>query len=101
MQGIMQAIEDGMYQSSMKVRMEELERQKAEMAARLSEAPADVPDVHPNVAELYRAQVARLPDALASPATHAEAASDFRPLLGEVVVSPSADRTGVVWGISV
>lgn len=91
-QGIMQAIEDGMYQPSMKVRMEELERQKAEITARLTEAPADAPDVHPNLAELYRAQVARLTDALASPDTHAEAAADFRSLIGEVVITPGAGR---------
>src|SRR3546814_19401607 len=72
--------------------MEELERQKAWMAARLSEAPADVPDGRPNVAELYRAQVARLTDALASPETHAEAASDVRSLIGEVVITPRAGR---------
>ena len=91
-QGIMRAIEDGMYQPSMKTRMEELEREKAEITARLSETPADVPDVHPNIAELYRAQVARLTDALASPDTHAEAAADVRALIGEVVITPGAAR---------
>src|SRR5260370_31382344 len=59
--GIMDAIEDGMYQPAMKARMNELEQQKAEMEARLAEAPADVPDVHPNIHEHYRAQVIRLP----------------------------------------
>jgi len=81
-----------MYQPSMKTRMEELEREKAEITARLSETPADVPDVHPNIAELYRAQVARLTDALASPDTHAEAAADVRALIGEVVITPGAAR---------
>ena len=47
--GIISAIEDGMYQPSMKARMDELERQKAEIAARMAGAPADVPDVHPNI----------------------------------------------------
>jgi hypothetical protein len=28
--------------------------EKAEVEARLAEAPGDVPDVHPNTAELYR-----------------------------------------------
>ena len=52
--GIMAAIEDGMYQPTMKARMAELERQKAEIETRLRDAPADLPDVNPNVAEVYR-----------------------------------------------
>ena len=51
-----------------------------------------MPDVHPNIAELYRAQVARLTDALASPETHAEAAADVRSLIGEVVITPGVGR---------
>ena len=42
--GIMDAIEDGMYQPAMKARIEELVQQKAEIDARLAEAPADLPD---------------------------------------------------------
>ena len=42
--GIMDAIEDGMYQAAMKARIEELVQQKAEIDARLAEAPADLPD---------------------------------------------------------
>src|SRR3546814_17538936 len=77
----------------MKVRMEELERQKTAITARIVEAPADVPDVHPNVAELYRAQVARLTHALASPDTYAEAAADVRSLIGEVGNTPRAGNS--------
>lgn len=35
-----------------------LERRKAEIVERLAQAPADVPDVHPNVANIYRIKVA-------------------------------------------
>jgi len=90
--GIMAAIEDGLYQPSMKARMEDLERQKAEITARMAVMPADVPDVHPNIAELYRAQVLRLTEALNSPETHAEAAEDIRSLVGEVVIRPGEKR---------
>jgi hypothetical protein len=41
------AIEDGLYQPSMKSRMEELERQKAELTARLAEASGKGPDILP------------------------------------------------------
>jgi hypothetical protein len=35
----------------------ELAQPKIEIEARLAEAPADIPDVHPNIAELYRDRV--------------------------------------------
>ena len=49
---IMAAINHGLYQPTMKARMEDLERQKAEITARLAQAPSDVPDLHPNIANL-------------------------------------------------
>lgn len=91
--GIMAAIEDGLYQPSMKARMEALEAQKAEILARMAEAPADAPDVHPNVAEVYRGNVLRLTEALADPELRAEAAEAIRSLVGEVVLTPG-DRRG-------
>ena len=67
----MDAIEDGMYQPAMKTGMEELDHQKAEIEARLAEAPADLPDVHPNIAEHYRAKVIRPAETLAEPESNA------------------------------
>jgi site-specific DNA recombinase len=90
--GIMDAIEDGMYQPAMKARMGELEQQKAEIEARLAEAPVDPPDVHPNIAELYRAKVIRLAETLAEPESNGEAREDIRSLVGEVVVTPGEKR---------
>lgn len=89
---IMTAIEDGMYQPAMKARMAELEKQKVEIEASLAEAPADVPDVHPNVAELYRAKVIRLSETLASGGASGDAREDIRSLVGEVVVTPGERR---------
>ena len=91
----MQAIEDGMYQPSMKTRMDELERQKADIEARLNEAPADISDVHPNVAEIYRRKVRELTETLAHPETRDEAAEAIRSLVGQVVLTPGEGR-GVV-----
>src|SRR3546814_9939049 len=56
----MAAIEDGLYQPSMKARMAELEREKAEITARLAEAPVGIPYVHPGIAEIYKRKVAKL-----------------------------------------
>jgi site-specific DNA recombinase len=90
--GIMDAIEDGMYQPAMKARMVELAQQKAEIEARLAEAPADLPDVHPNIAEHYRAKVIRLAETLAEPESNGEAREDIRSLVGEVVITPGDKR---------
>jgi site-specific DNA recombinase len=90
--GIMDAIEDGMYQPAMKVRMAELQQQRAQIEARVAEAPADLPDVHPNIAEHYRAKVIRLAETLAEPESGGEAREDIRSLVGEVVITPGDKR---------
>ncbi|MGP8025219.1 MAG: recombinase family protein [Acidocella sp.] len=90
--GIMAAIEDGMYQPEMKVRMNELERQRAEIIARMAQTPADLPDMHPNVSNLYRAKVAKLAEALDEPETNRDAAEAIRALIGEVVLTPGEQR---------
>jgi site-specific DNA recombinase len=66
----MSAIEDGMYQPSMKTRMDDLERQKVEILARMEDVPAHVPDIHPNITQIYKAKVTQLNDALADPELH-------------------------------
>ena len=90
--GILDAIEDGMYQPAMKARMSELEQQKAEIEKRLAGAPANMPDVHPNIAEHYRAKVIRLAETLAEPESNGEAREDIRSLIGEVVITPGEKR---------
>jgi len=90
--GIMSAIEDGMYQSSMKSRMEELEQEKQEIIARMDEVPQYVPDVHPNIAEIYRKKVQNLTAALDEPQMYAEAADAIRSVVGEIIVTPGDKR---------
>ena len=84
MAGIMAAIEDRLYQPTMKARMAELERERAEITARLANAPQDVPDVHPGIAEIYKRKVARLTETLADPETRLDASSDIRSLVGKI-----------------
>jgi len=90
--GIMAAIEDGLYQPSMKARMDELERQRAEITQRLSKVPADIPDIHPNIADVYRRNVARFTEALIDPDGGREAADALRSLIGEIVLNPGKKR---------
>jgi len=72
-----------MYQPAMKARMSELEQQKAEIEKRLAEAPDDLLDVHPNIAEHYRTKVIRLAETLAEPESNGEAREDIRSLVGD------------------
>ena len=51
---IVAAIEDGGYTRALMDRLHELEAQRDELRERLATAPADIPDIHPNVAGLYR-----------------------------------------------
>ncbi len=90
--GIMAAIEDGLYPPSMKARMAELEYEKEEISARLGEAPADVPDLHLGVAEVYKRKVAALTETLDDPATRLDASSDIRSLVGKIVLHPGTKR---------
>ncbi len=92
--GIMAAIEDGLYQPSMKVRLAELERERVEISAGLAEAPQDVPDVHPGIAEIYKRKVARLAETLGDPGTQLDASCDIRSLVG--IVHHPGDRRGEV-----
>ena len=90
--GIIAAIEDGMYQPSMKARMDDLERQKAEIMERLAQAPADIPDMHPNIATHYRRNVERFTEALDDPDGGREAAEAIRSLIGGIVLNPGEKR---------
>ncbi len=91
-QGIIAAIEEGMYQPSMKARMDDLERQKADIVERLAQAPADIPDMHPHIAIHYRRNVERFTEALDDPDGGREAAEAIRSLIGGIVLNPGEKR---------
>ncbi len=57
-------IEDGGYARGMMDRMRELEARQDEINERLAAAPVDLPDIHPNIAGIYRRKVERLAEAL-------------------------------------
>ncbi len=74
---------------------EELRRLEAEedaIRARMNAAPIDAPDIHPNIAEIYRKKVERLAEALNHPAERDEAAGAIRGLIERVVLTPGAKR---------
>ena len=85
-------IEDGGYARGMMDRMRELEARQDELAERLAAGPADIPDIHPNIAIVYRRKVERLAEALADPRDRDEAAEAIRGLIERIVLTPGAKR---------
>ena len=89
---IVAAIEDGGYTRILSDRLRELETQQDEITERLARAPVDIPDIHPNVADIYRRKVARLADALNHPEDSHEATAALRGLIERIVLTPGSKR---------
>ncbi|MDN7350151.1 recombinase family protein, partial [Acetobacter senegalensis] len=83
-----QAILDGFASSALKTRMEQLEARKAEIEARLAEAPCPPPLLHPNMAELYRQKIGVLHDSLQNEATGTQAKEAIRSLITRIKLIP-------------
>ena len=75
--------------------MAELERERAEVPARLAQAPPVIPDIHPGIAEICKRKAARLTDTLSDPETRLDASSDIRSLAGRIILHPG-DKRGEV-----
>ncbi len=86
------AIEEGGYVRGMSDRLRELEARQDALNERLAAVPADIPDIHPNIAGIYRRKVARLAQALDHPEDRDAAADAIRGLIERIVLTPSAKR---------
>ena len=91
-EGIVDAIQDGAYSAVLKERLHECESRKAELTKRLATVPAKIPDIHPNVAGVYRRKVARLAKALSKPEERDAAAAAIRGLIDGIVLTPGDKR---------
>ena len=76
----------------MLARLRELEAREDELTERLSRAPVDIPDIHPNVAGIYRRKVERLAEALQHPQERDEAADAIRALIDHITLTPGPKR---------
>jgi DNA invertase Pin-like site-specific DNA recombinase len=84
--GLVDAISEGLRGAGLQQRLDELEARKAELEAKLV-APAPTPvRLHPNLAQLYREKLAELHTALADPGLHTEALGLIRGLIERVEV---------------
>ncbi|MGO8868334.1 MAG: recombinase family protein [Alphaproteobacteria bacterium] len=89
---IVTLIEDGRGARALVERLPELEAREDELNARLSHAPVDIPDIHPNVAGIYRRKVERLAEALRRPQECDEAAEAIRALIERITLTPGPRR---------
>ncbi|MFT8327434.1 recombinase family protein [Gluconobacter oxydans] len=90
-----QAILDGFASSALKTRMEQLEARKAEIEARLAEAPSPPPLLHPNMAELYRQKIAMLHDSLQNKADATQTMEAIRSLITRIRLIPENGELGI------
>lgn len=85
---MLQVIEDGGYTRGMVERMREMEAREDELVALLVAQPQDVPDIHPNVAGIFKHKVERLAETLNHPEDRQEASEAIRALIEKIVLHP-------------
>ncbi|MEQ3726291.1 MAG: recombinase family protein [Tateyamaria sp.] len=93
---IIDAIAEGMFHTSMKEKMTDLEAEKARLETELNSAKDESPVLlHPSLAERYRAQVTDLADALDDPSACAEVTTIIRNLLMEIRLIPDGGALAI------
>ena len=91
MEGLYDAIADGLRTIGLKDRLETLEARQAELDLTLA-SPAPTPvRLHPNLSEIYRQKVAELAATLADPAIRSAALEIVRSLITRVTVRDGLD----------
>ena len=93
---IVTAIENCGYSRPLMDRLRELEAKQDELSERLSRMSVDIPDIHPNVAGIYRRKVERLAEALQRPQERDEAAEAIRALIERINLAPGPKRGEIV-----
>ena len=90
--GIVESIENGAWNRTLGLRLEELEREQVTLQAEVAAAasPEPVVRLHPNAADIYRDKVAVLEASLAKPDIRQEAADALRALIERVILTPDA-----------
>jgi site-specific DNA recombinase len=94
--GIMRAIEDGNYNSTLTKRLSVLEADKAKAETDFANAagPAKL-RIHPNLPALYRRKVELLQEALSEPTTQVEAGEIIRSLIDRIELTPADDTLAI------
>jgi hypothetical protein len=87
---LVDAIAEGLRAPGLQAKLDGLEAQRVTLTAELTKRPANLPALHPNLADVYRERVARLEQALAD-RDAPEALEAARALIDRVIVSPPSD----------
>ncbi len=91
LEGLYDAIADGLRTPGLKDRLEALESRKTELEAQLSAPEPSPVRLHPNLAGLYREKVAQLAETLKDPEIRTPALELLRGLIERVTVSESPE----------
>ena len=89
MNGLIEAIADGLRSPGLQQKLEELEERKSRLETEVTNGPLPKPRLHPNMAELYRRKVSELEAALQDPALREEALGILRGLVQSVEIHPA------------
>ncbi|HIC23153.1 MAG TPA: serine recombinase, partial [Planctomycetes bacterium] len=89
--GLYEAIADGLRTAGLKTKLEELEQCKIDLEVQMSATPPPTPILHPNLAELYRRRVEALHASLSTDDCRTEAAEILRGLIEAIKVRISDD----------
>lgn len=89
---IVRVIEQGGWHRALSDRLTELEVKQDSLTARLSDAPQDVPAIHPGIADTLRRRIERLTAALDHPDDALEAADAIREIIDRIVITPGPTR---------
>ena len=88
---LIEALIEGYRTAGLQQRLEDLEARKAALEQELAADPPPPVRLHPNLAQVYRAKVERLREALADPGLRDEALGILRGLIERVVVHPGEE----------
>jgi site-specific DNA recombinase len=88
---LIEALIEGYRTAGLQQRLEELEARKAAFEQELASDPPPPIRLHPNLAQVYRAKIERLHEALADPGLRDEALGILRGLIERVVIHPAED----------
>jgi site-specific DNA recombinase len=92
--GLIREIEEGLYEPSMKARMQGLERRREALEAELATAAEPKPRLHPGLAEVYRQKVAALQESLGAENGH-EAREAIQALVEAIVLVPEDGKLAI------
>ena len=87
--GLIEAIADGLRAPGLQQRLDELEARRTEIEESLAASPTTPVRLHPNLAQVYRRQVEQLQQALDHPEIRDEAVQVLRGLIEHVSIGPA------------